>query len=637
MSQFVMNPGGFGKKLRALAVIALIVGGFIAWNQGWTPSWIPGRHTNKVEVTKIAPVQGNFKKDTNYNVPKAPLPSGDELAGKLFLTCNIYDWHANSAFVYANGGERTLENSLIGKEGLVVKLVHQDDTNVSIKTLLQKAEEYKTSHGTSGGNFCFTIMGNSSVPLIDPIQEALRKIDPSYQAVGIDMHGASHGEDQAIGPAEWKTNPDAMRGKVVVAVYDDGDWQGPMVMYAQKTGIPVNFDYHVYNANALNVENVADFITAGKVFLHAKELDPRPVVDDSGRRTGKTTKDLGITLRPDGVATWTPVDRNIVNELSQTDSGRERLKGLATINSTGSGEESKIMPATMIVLNKWEDNNLGKLVQLSYAVHMAAMQIDKYPDALQKVSELNTALLGIWDGDVSEKAAANERLRAFKGYVDPRYPNIRIGGSSVFSIKDAMNMVGMNDVGDDLANSTAASVYRSIGDLTVEHYPEKNIRKYTPFEKFFDPRVLRGAYRRAQSEGTGNTELLAKKQFEEGSQGEKAGSADFQITFRPGSADFGPAASRTLRKIQDMYAASEYSIQVTGHTDRTGSDAVNIPLSKLRADAVKQFLVTANRSAFGGGRITTDGKGSTEPAKGVDPDYTGANEACRRVEITISR
>ena len=637
MSQFVMKPGGFGKKLRTLAVIALVVGFFVAWNQGWTPSWIPGRHTNKVEVTKITPVAGIFKKDTGYTVAKFPLPSGDELGGKLFLTCNIYDWHANADVVYANGGERTLENSLIGKEGLVVKLAHQDDTNVSIKTFLQKAAEYKSSNGASGGNFCFTIMGNSSVPLIEPIQEDLRKIDPSYQAIGVDMYGASHGEDQWIGPTEWKTNPDAMRGKNVVCVYDDGDCQGPMAMRAQKVGVPVNFDYHTYNPNAINMENVADFVTAGKVFLHTKELDPRPVVDDNGRRTGKTTKDLGITLRPDSVATWTPVDRNIVSELSQTDSGRERLKGLATINSTGDGEESKIMPATMIVLNKWADNNIGKLVQLSYAVHMAAMQIDKYPDALQKVSELNTTLLGIWDGDVNEKTAANERLRAFKGYVDPRYPNIHIGGSSVLTIKDAMSMVGMNDVGDDLANSIAASVYRAIGDLTIEHYPEKNIRKYTPFEKFFDPRVLRGAYRRAQSEGIGGIELLAKREYSASDQGEKVGSANYHITFKPGSAEIGPAALTALHKIQDTYAASEYAIKVTGHTDRTGSDEVNIPLSLRRADAVKNYLTNANRTAFGGNRITTDGKGSTEPAEGVDPNYTGNNDKCRRVEITIYR
>lgn len=631
MSQFVASPGGFKKKLPAIGIISLAVLAFVAYNQ----HWIKGRFTNKVEVTKIAPVAGNFKKDTNYSVAKVPLPSGDELGGKMFITCNIYDWHANSAFVYANGGERTLENSLIGKEGLVVKLAHQDDTSVSIKTFLEKATEFKSSNGASGGNFCFTIMGNSSVPLIEPIQAALKLIDPSYRAVGIDFIGKSNGEDQLIGPIEWKTNPDAMRGKIVVGVYDDGDVQGPAVMYAQKSGIPVNFDYHTYNPNALNIENVADFITAGKVFLHTKELDPRPVVDDRGIRTGKTTKDLNITLHPDSLASWTPVDRNIVAELSQTDS--ERLKGLATINSTGSGEEYKIMPASLIVLNKWEDNNLGKLVNLSYAIHAAAMQIDKYPDALQKTAELNTALLGVWDGDANEKVAANERLRAFNGYINPKYPNLHIGGSAVFSIRDAMNMAGMNDVGDDLANSTAASVYRSIGDLTIEHYPEKNLRKYTPFEQFFDPRVLRGAYRRAQSEGTGNTELLTKREFSPADQGEKVGSANFQITFSPNKADFGPAAYATLKKIQDEYAPNEYAITVTGHTDRTGTDERNLALSNERADAVKKYLVNANRRAFGGDRITTGGKGSTEPAAGVDPNYTGANEACRRVEITIYR
>ncbi len=288
MSQYVMKPAGsFLKKLMPVAVIFAAVVVFYAYHEGW----IKGRPTNKTEVPQIGAISGEYKKEVVANAPKVPLPQGDELGGKMFATINIYDWHANSALTYANGGERTLEKSLLGAENLIVKIVHQDDTNVSIKSFIEKAAEYKKSGESESGNFMFTIMGNASVPLIEPLQEALKKIDPSYRAVGIDLIGASGGEDQVIGPYEWINNPELMRGKIMVGVYDDGDAQLGF-MFANKVGIPVNFDYHTYNKNSLNIANVSDFITAGKVFLSGRALDSRPVVDDDGRRTGKTTQDF---------------------------------------------------------------------------------------------------------------------------------------------------------------------------------------------------------------------------------------------------------------------------------------------------------------------------------------------------------
>ncbi len=51
---------------------------------------------------------------------------------------------------------------------------------------------------------------------------------------------------------------------------------------------------------------------------------------------------------------------------------------------------------------------------------------------------------------------------------------------------------------------------------------------------------------------------------------------------------------------------------ITGYTDDSGSEQANTPLSIKRADAAKEYLVT--RHGIDPSRMTTDGKGSGEPA-----------------------
>lgn len=72
------------------------------------------------------------------------------------------------------------------------------------------------------------------------------------------------------------------------------------------------------------------------------------------------------------------------------------------------------------------------------------------------------------------------------------------------------------------------------------------------------------------------------------------------------------------------------SIIVSGHTDNTGTDAINNPLSQNRAKSVSAYLVGKGVSSS---RITAVGYGSTQP---VASNSTAAGRAQnRRVEIKI--
>lgn len=103
------------------------------------------------------------------------------------------------------------------------------------------------------------------------------------------------------------------------------------------------------------------------------------------------------------------------------------------------------------------------------------------------------------------------------------------------------------------------------------------------------------------------------------------------ISFDVGRADIKP----NFRPILDRFAQTlqenpTTTVQVIGHTDSTGSDAVNNPLSVNRAASVRQYLADRGVSPS---RIGVDGRGSFEP---IADNSTAAGRAQnRRVEIYV--
>ncbi|RYE24982.1 MAG: OmpA family protein [Sphingobacteriaceae bacterium] len=91
------------------------------------------------------------------------------------------------------------------------------------------------------------------------------------------------------------------------------------------------------------------------------------------------------------------------------------------------------------------------------------------------------------------------------------------------------------------------------------------------------------------------------------------------------------AATTNLQNLAtSMQNNPDTNIMVVGYTDNTGSDTYNMNLSVRRAAAVKSSI-TANGVA--GSRLTTQGKGETEP---IADNTTEAGRAQnRRVEIII--
>lgn len=104
----------------------------------------------------------------------------------------------------------------------------------------------------------------------------------------------------------------------------------------------------------------------------------------------------------------------------------------------------------------------------------------------------------------------------------------------------------------------------------------------------------------------------------------------YGITFDVNKADIKPESYGTLKSIADVLKENPgVSVKITGHTDSDGDDAMNLDLSKRRAESVKNELT----SKFGveAARMETEGAGESKP---VAPNDTPANKAMnRRVEF----
>ena len=103
------------------------------------------------------------------------------------------------------------------------------------------------------------------------------------------------------------------------------------------------------------------------------------------------------------------------------------------------------------------------------------------------------------------------------------------------------------------------------------------------------------------------------------------------ITFDTNSYVIKPEFQSTLNDVAATLASYDKTyIDVYGHTDSTGNDSINIPLSQNRAQSVASYLSArgVNRA-----RIGTQGFGSSQPiASNATPEGRQAN---RRVEIKI--
>lgn len=103
------------------------------------------------------------------------------------------------------------------------------------------------------------------------------------------------------------------------------------------------------------------------------------------------------------------------------------------------------------------------------------------------------------------------------------------------------------------------------------------------------------------------------------------------ILFATNSSSLNTASQSSLTQFANSLKNNpDTDVQIIGHTDNTGSDATNNPLSEKRAQSVYYYLI---QRGVPSNRISSTGMGSTQPI--ADNSSVNGRAQNRRVEIFI--
>jgi OOP family OmpA-OmpF porin len=102
------------------------------------------------------------------------------------------------------------------------------------------------------------------------------------------------------------------------------------------------------------------------------------------------------------------------------------------------------------------------------------------------------------------------------------------------------------------------------------------------------------------------------------------------LEFDLGKATIRSKSYETLNKVAALLVEKNFSLKLAGHTDNTGSMALNLRLSKDRAESVKAYLVSQGANAS---RIEATGYGPNQPI--ASNKTAQGRQQNRRVEFSL--
>lgn len=532
------------------------------------------------------------------NATQLPLPSNDPAVnGGTQITWERMAWNSQFSGMYANGGVHTTKGSLFDKAKVDITYVRQDDCNKQMADLVKFAKEYQNNPNTPG--VLITFMGDGMPAFMTALSKELEPLGAEYQPIILPMaHGKSNGEDQIMAPQSWKQDPHNAIGKCVAGVLRDGD-VNILLKWAGDNGIKVNPDETTYDATSINLIAASDFLDAPNKYITGY-TETRKIVRN-GKTIGRDT-----TVGVDGVATWTPGDVNVASKKG----------GLVTIASTK--QYASQMPNQTIAIKKWAYDHRTDIENMIVALAQAGDQVRSFNDAKAFAAKVSA--------EVYQEQSADYWLKYYNGVEEKDVQGLKVnlGGSAVFNLNDMANTYGL---GDDKVDRYKA-VYNTFGNLMVKMYPSI-MPSYMPYEKAVDKSFLFSVI-------SNHPELLQGKAIETKYAEQitdEVSSKSYSIEFETGSANIKPASYKLLNEIFESAVVAEgLKLGVYGHTDNNGSDALNIPLSEKRANAVKDYLL---KKGLKEARIETKGYGSSKPV--ADNSTETGRAQNRRVEIVLGQ
>lgn len=582
-----LKPAG-----KVLLIAIVVAAGIISikWYQAR-----PKEAGKAIEVGKVT-LPDAPEASLNDHAVLLPLPAATEAVnGGTLINWERMAWNAQFSGMYANGGVRTTKGSLFDNAHLDITYIRQDDCNKQMADLVKFAGQYKTNPNTPAVLVSF--MGDGMPAFMTALSKELEPLGAEYQPIILPIaHGKSFGEDQIMGPVSWKQDPHNAVGKCVAGVLRDGD-VNILLKWAGDNGIKVNPDETTYDPEAVNLIAANDFLDAPNKYITGYTEKRKIIVN--GKTTGQDT-----TVGVDAVATWTPGDVNVATKKG----------GLVTIANTR--QYASQMPVETIAIKKWAYDHRTDVENMIIALAQAGDQVRSFTEARKFAAEVSA--------EVYQEQNAAYWLKYYNGVeeTDVQGLTVHLGGSAVFNLADMANSYGL---GADKVDRYKA-VYNTFGNLMVRMYPAI-MPSYIPYEKAVDKSFLLTVI-------ANHPELMQGKAIETKYASQitaQVSSRSYHIEFETGSAVIRPASYPMLDEIfQSAVVAEGLKLGVYGHTDNSGSDDVNVPLSEKRASAVKDYLLGKGLAPD---RIETKGYGSSKPV--ADNGTADGRSRNRRVEIVL--
>ena len=311
-----------------------------------------------------------------------------------------------------------------------------------------------------------------------------------------------------------------MKGKTVVGVIRDGDWNIAL-NFMGSNGLKNNPDLKTYDPDAVNwiAAPDEDYIKAVTEVFVPNRCEDRKVVKD-GRPTGETKN-----VCPDGVVTWTPGDEQAVH-------GRP---GTAKIVS--SHEYASQMPAVILGIKKFFNDNRDEVSGLLAASFQAADQVKAFDAVRRKAGEISAKLYNDQNGDYWYKYYA--------GFRDAKSGQM-LGGSAVFDLEDNVNYFGL----DGKHNNNMRATYETFGKIATQNYPQLfKDNPIPPYKEAVDTSFIFGAQSLLNTGGvqgaSAETVDYAKEAASGQVLGHKAVYINFAYRLRPAPARQPAHAERT--------------------------------------------------------------------------------------------
>lgn len=580
-----------GKLVIIIGVVAAGIAG-VRWYQSRPKQVVASTEVGKITLPNAA------EPSLSSNAVLLPLPGSNPAEnGGTSVTWLRMAWNSQFSAMYANGGVHTTQGSLFDKAKLNITYVRQDDCNKQMADLVKFAQEYKNNPATPG--VLITFMGDGMPAFMTSLAKELEPLGDGYQPVIIPVtHGKSYGEDQIMGPQSWKADPKNAIGKCVAGVLRDGDIN-ILLKWAGDNGLKVNPDETTYDAAAINLIAAADFLDAPNKYI-AGYTESRKIVRD-GKTTGKDT-----TVGVDGVATWTPGDVNVT----------VKKGGLVTIANTK--QYASQMPNQTIAIKRWANDHRTDIENMIIALAQAGDQVRSFNEAKAFAAQVSA--------DVYKEQDAAYWLKYYNGTEEKDIQGLKVslGGSMVFNLQDMANTYGL---GNDKIDRYKA-VYNTFGNLMVKMYPAL-MPSFMPYEKAVDKSFLFSVL-------SNHPELLEGKAIETKYASEitsEVSSRSYSIEFETGAASIRSSSYKLLDEIFESAVVAEgLKLGIYGHTDNNGSDAVNLPLSEKRANAVKAYLL---KKGLADNRMEARGYGAARPV--ADNSTEAGKKQNRRVEIVLGQ